>query len=113
MPLKFRLKGLAETFVDKIRCPKCGHDGGDEGDDGFSTDHTRVTFDGIVVVIECQHCTTIFVPREQRMGIVDFDKLRIAVEKDSAKSGLPVLEKATDVHLDVERLNALKNADVH
>lgn len=113
MPLKFRLKGLAETFVDSIRCPTCGHNGGEEGDEGFRTDHTRVTFDGIVVVIECAHCETVFVPREQRMGIVDSGKLRIAVVRDSEKSGLPVLSSVGEVRLDVERLMASRSESVH
>lgn len=113
MALKFRLKGLAETFIDRIACPRCRHDGGQEGDQGFKTDHTRVTFDGIVIVIECEHCGQIFIPSGQKLGIIDSQRLRDAVEKDSTKTGLPVFESVDSVTLDVERLNAVKNCDVH
>ena len=113
MPLKFRLKGLAETFIETLSCPCCGHDGGEEGDDGFSTDLTRVTFDGIVVVVQCDHCAHIFVPNEQRCGIINSKKLRKAVEKDSSQSGEPVFQGFDSVRLDVERRNAERVNDVH
>lgn len=106
MPLKFRLKGLAETFVDQIRCPTCGHDGGEEGDNGFTTELTRVTFDGIIVVIQCTICGEVFVPDGQRHGVINSEKLRLAVEKDSVMTGLPVLPTREAVKLEVERLNA-------
>jgi hypothetical protein len=110
MPLKFRLKGLAETFVDALRCPSCKHDGGDTGDDGFRTDLSRVTYDGIVVVIQCDHCSHIFVPDGQRFGILNSQKLRRAVEKDSQQSGDPVLQNAKAVRLEVERMNAQRSS---
>ena len=113
MGLKFRLKGLAETFIDKIRCPGCSHDGGDEGDNGFRTDLTRVTYEGIIVVIECGMCGEIFVPDGQRHGILNSSKLRDAVEKDSVKTGQPVLSNRKEVVLDVERLNAERQNEVH
>ena len=47
MALKFRLKGLAETFIDEISCPGCGLAGAD--DQNFATELTKVTFDGIIV----------------------------------------------------------------
>ncbi|MFN8391069.1 MAG: hypothetical protein U0136_12335 [Bdellovibrionota bacterium] len=106
MPLKFRLKGLAETFVDAIRCPCCGHDGGDEGDQGFKTELTRVTYDGIIVVIQCCICGVVFVPDGQRHGVINSEKLRLAVEKDSVTTGQPVLATRQAVKLEVERLNA-------
>lgn len=113
MPLKFRLKGLAETFVDKIQCPKCGNDGGDEGDELFRTDLSRVTFDGIIVVIQCEVCRNLFVPDGQRLGIIDRHKLRNAVERDSAQTGQPICATLEAVKLDVERLNAEKANSVH
>jgi hypothetical protein len=113
MPLKFRLKGLAETFIDTLSCPCCGHDGGDDGDDGFSTELTRVTFDGIIVVVQCDHCAQIFVPTEQRFGILNSQKLRSAVEKDCSQSGEPVFPSLADVQLDVERRNAERVGGVH
>ena len=113
MSLKFRLKGLAETFIDSIVCPACKHDGGEEKDEGFSTELTRVTFDGIIVVVECQHCNTVFVPSEQRHGIINSGKLRRAVEADSVQSGEPVYNSRQSVELDVEKMNALRNNEVH
>lgn len=113
MPLKFRLKGLAETFVDIIRCPQCGHDGGDQGDQSFYTDLTKVTYDGIIVVIQCGICGLIFVPEEQRLGVLDFRKLRAAVDKDGVTTGQPVYSTLGTVKLDVEKLNAARNDAVH
>ena len=49
MALKFRLKGLAETFVDSITCPCCGVVGVD--DQNFTTELTKVTYQGIIVVV--------------------------------------------------------------
>ncbi len=106
MALKFRLKGLAETFIDTIRCPGCGHDGGEEGDQDFKTELTRVTYEGIVVVIQCAICEEIFVPDGQRNGVVSTEKLRMAVQKDSITTGQPIYCKRLDVHVEVERLNA-------
>ena len=110
MPLKFRLKGLAETFVDNLRCPSCKNDGGESGDEGFHTDLSRVTFDGIIVVIQCDHCSQIFVPDGQRFGILNSQKLRRAVEKDSQQSGDPVLPNLKAVQLEVERMNAIRSS---
>ncbi len=112
MPLKFRLKGLAETFVDNIRCPGCGHDGGDDGDQGFKTELTRVTYDGIIVVIQCAVCNTVFVPDGQRSGVINSEKLRLAVEKDSVTTGQPILPNRESVKLEVERLNAERTQKV-
>ena len=113
MGLKFRLKGLAETFIECIHCPRCNHDGGEEGDQGFKTDHTRVTYDGIVVVIECGVCGEIFVPDGQRFGILNYRRLRTAVQRDSSKTGQPLMGSIKDVRLTVERLNAERNNCLH
>jgi hypothetical protein len=113
MPLKFRLKGLAETFVEQICCSHCGHSGGEGGDEGFSTELTRVTYDGIIVVIECDLCGNIFLPDGQKMGIVNTQRLRSAVEKDSVNTGQPIFERIDDVRLEVERLNAERQDCVH
>jgi ribosomal protein S27E len=113
MGLKFRLKGLAETFIDQVKCPCCGHDGGEEGDQGFRTDLTRVTYEGIVVVISCELCGNIFVPDGQRHGIINTQKLRLAVERDSIKTGQPLYSDRNSVRLDVERLNAERGSGVH
>ena len=112
MPLKFRLKGLAETFVEQIKCPCCGHDGGDDGDQGFSSELTKVTFEGIIVVIRCELCSNIYVPDGQRHGVINVHKLRSAVENDSVTTGQPVLLSRADVRLDVERLNATRRDEL-
>ena len=92
MPLKFRLKGLAETFVDKICCPSCGHDGGSEGDQGFTTELTRVTYDGIVVVIQCSICNDVFVPDGQRQGVINSQRQRLGRRRRQRfRIRLPVL----------------------
>ncbi len=113
MGLKFRLKGLAETFIEALCCPICSHDGGEEGDQGFSTSFTRVTFEGIIVVIQCQCCGMIFVPEGQRLGIIDGRKLRDAVQKDSKDTGEPIFPSVESVRLNVEKLNAERNGGVH
>ncbi|MCC6221837.1 MAG: hypothetical protein IT291_11415 [Deltaproteobacteria bacterium] len=113
MPLKFRLKGLAETFVEKIRCNECGNEGSSEEHESFCTNLSRVTIDGIVVVAQCEICKNIFVPEGQRAGIIDPKRLRQAVEKDCHQTGQPLNQTMESIKLDVERLNALRNNNVH
>lgn len=111
MALKFRLKGLAETFVDAITCPCCGATGSD--DQNFSTEFTKVTYEGIVVVVQCRACSEIFVPNTQRLGILDYQALRGAVEKDSVDSGEAILPSLNAVKLSAEKLNALRKGTMH
>jgi hypothetical protein len=111
MALKFRLKGLAETFVESITCPGCGTQGSD--DQFFSTELTKVTYDGIVVVAQCKCCQQIFVPDGQRLGVLDARALRGAVAKDSVDSGEPILPGVQDVRLNAERINAERRGEVH
>ena len=111
MALKFRLRGLAETFIDTLACPGCGAVGSD--DDHFSTEETRVTFDGIVVVVTCHACHEVFVPRTQRLGVVDPTALREAVIQDSQDTGEPVLENLQAVQSFIEHANADRNDDIH
>ena len=113
MPLKFRLRGLAETFVENISCPHCGHDGGEDNDRGFLTEHTRVTFSGIIVVIQCEGCKHVFVPEEQKLGVINASRLRTAVEKDSENTGAPALDDMKSVKLEVERMNAERGSKIH
>lgn len=112
MALKFRLKGLAETFIESITCPGCGVSGKD--DELFGTDLTKVTFDGIVVVVQCKSCGEIFVPETQRFGIINPRELRRAVEKDVQDTGeeAPLLDLRA-VKLKVEKLNAERKNGVH
>ncbi len=111
MALKFRLRGLAETFLDTICCPKCSAEGND--DEHFSTELSRVTLDGIVVVVQCKQCTEIFVPGTQRVGVINPDKLRDAVQKDAFETGEPLLQNLNAVKLSVEKLNAQRKGDIH
>lgn len=111
MALKFRLKGLAETFIDEICCPSCGREGND--DEFFETDHTKVTFDGIIVVVQCRSCREIFVPTTQRLGVVSPQKLRAAVERDHRETGEALLQDIEAVRKNAERLNAIRRGEVH
>ena len=111
MALKFRLKGLAETFVDHITCPGCGILGSD--DEMFSTELTKVTYDGIIVVAQCKNCQEIFVPDTQRLGILNIDQLRKAVVKDSIDTGETLLTSIQSVRLNAERMNASRKGKMH
>jgi hypothetical protein len=111
MAVRFRLRGLAETFVDQISCPGCGHCGNDDED--FSTDRTRVSLEGIVVVLQCKTCSEVFVPQNQRLGIIDQGKLRTAVEQDSQDTGEPVFTNYHSVRVHAERQNAQRKGELH
>ena len=111
MGLKFRLKGLAETFIEEVTCPSCGKMGNDE--ENFSTELTKVTFDGIIIVAQCRSCSEIFVPETQRLGVLSPKDLKAAVIKDSTDTGEPVLNNMQAVKLNVEKLNAMRKGDLH
>jgi hypothetical protein len=111
MALKFRVRGLAETFLDSIACPCCGIVCTD--DHYFSTELTKVTFEGIVVVVQCKVCCEIFVPSKQRLGVLDYSALCVAVEKDSIDSCSAVLPTLHAVKLNAERLNAERKGSLH
>jgi len=111
MGLKFRLRGLAETFVDEITCPCCHSCGVD--DQNFGTEFTRVTFEGIIVVVQCRTCRQIFVPTTQRLGIINPGALREAVIQDSEETGEPVFPTFASVQFSAERLNAMRKGDLH
>ena len=111
MALKFRLKGLAETFIDHISCPACGAIGND--DQNFGTELTRVTLEGIIVVVQCKACGEIFVPESQRLGVLDPTELRKAVEKDSRETGEPLMHNVKSVRINAEKLNAQRKGEMH
>ncbi len=106
MSLKFRLRGLAETFIETVKCPCCGIVGSD--DQSFSTDFTKVTLEGIVVIAQCKNCSEIFVPAERKLGIVNPTELKKAVEKDSYTTGEPIYANAKMVKSSAEMLNAAR-----
>lgn len=111
MALKFRLRGLAETFLDAIVCPCCGSQGNE--DHNFTTELTKVTYDGIIVVVQCRVCNEIFVPKSQRLGVLNPEKLKEAVQKDSVDTGEPLMPNVNAVRLSVEKMNAQRKGGVH
>lgn len=111
MALKFRLKGLAETFIEELCCPTCFQK--EEQENNFTTEHTRVTFEGIVVVAQCCSCGEVFLPHQQRLGVLDPIELKNAVKKDCLESGEPLFENLTAVKLNVEKLNAMRRGPAH
>jgi hypothetical protein len=113
MALKFRLRGLAETFVDQVVCPCCGHEVKDENDTSLSTEHTKVTLSGIVVVVQCGACQFVFIPIEQKFGVINTQRLQSAVERDSQNSGQPVFKGLSCVKVEVERINAHNTMKMH
>lgn len=111
MALKFKLRGLAETFIEEISCPCCQVFGKD--DVFFSTEFTKVTYDGIIVVVQCRACHEIFVPNTQRLGILNPQELQRAVEKDSFDTGEPIMNGIASVRLNAEKLNAERKGALH
>lgn len=111
MALKFRLKGLAETFIDEVCCPACNTRGTD--DQYFTTDLTKVTYEGIIVVITCRACGEVFVPDTQRLGVLNPKELKVAVDKDSSETGEPVIETLDGVRASVEQINARRKGGIH
>jgi hypothetical protein len=111
MAIKFRLRGLAETFIERIHCPGCGLKSTDDTE--FSTELTRVSLQGIIVVLQCRQCSEIFVPQNQRLGIVDQTELRLAVERDARDTGEPLFATFDSVLVNAERLNAQRKGDLH
>lgn len=102
---------MAETFLDSITCPHCGISCVD--DQHFATDYTKVTLEGIIVVVQCKACSEIFVPTAQRLGVVNYSALVVAVEKDSVDTGNPILTGLDAVRLSAEKLNAERKGSLH
>ncbi len=125
MALKFRLRGLAETFIDEVVCPCCEHSAGvssldkhheeeeSTAESGLKTEHTKVTLSGIVVVVQCAACEHVFIPRDQRLGVLNHKKLHDAVERDSKNTGQPIFKGLPCVSMEVERINACKTSKFH
>lgn len=111
MTLRFRLRGLAETLIEEASCPCCSCSGAD--DNLFSTEHTKVTFEGIVVVLQCKNCDEIFIPDNQKLGIVDETELKVAVEKDHQRTGEALYADIRAVMMDTEKLNACRKGLIH
>jgi len=114
MSLKFRLRGLAETFVDEIVCPCCENEIKEEKNGkSLSTEHTKVTLSGIVVVVQCGVCQHVFVPQQQKFGVINTQRLQLAVERDSQNTGQPVYRDMKCVKVEVERINAVNSSKMH
>jgi len=89
MTFKFKLKNLAETIIESITCPHCKAFGEDE--EYFICNSIKVTLEGIAVSLKCNSCDGRFVPKEQRLGIVNCKEFTDAVLEDSFKTGQPVI----------------------
>ncbi|HMO18152.1 MAG TPA: hypothetical protein PKA63_11215 [Oligoflexia bacterium] len=113
MSLKFRLRGLAETFVDEIMCPECGNEAGADHEGAFRTEHTKVTLSGIVVVMQCACCNHVFIPKQQKFGVINSQRLRDAVERDCENTGQPIFKGPPCVQVEVERINARRDCKMH
>lgn len=111
MALRFRLKGLAETYIEEVTCPCCGCHGTDEK--LFATEHTKVTYEGIVVVLQCKNCEEIFIPQDQHLGVINQDELMNAVAEDHTKTGEPLYSDLRSVVFETERLNASMKGMIH
>ncbi len=111
MAVRFRLRGLAETFIDQVTCPCCGMTSSDDSE--FATELTRVSYEGIVVVLQCRRCAEVFVPLNQRLGVVDRSKLKLAVEQDARETGEPIFETFAAVRLSAEQHNAQRKGSLH
>jgi uncharacterized Zn finger protein len=111
MGLKFRLRGLAETMVDYIRCPECGSDGVD--DSAFATEQVKVTFEGIAIIFQCRCCGEIFVPDTLQLGVQSADELKAAVERDAKETGQALHPTLESVVLSAEHLNAVRRGCLH
>ena len=111
MALRFRLRGLAETYIEEVDCPCCGCRG--EDDQMFSAQHTKVTYEGIIVVLQCKNCDEIFIPENQKMGINNPRELKDAVSEDHEKTGEPIYTDLRSVLTDTEMLNASRKGMIH
>ena len=111
MALKFRLKGLAETFIDFLNCPCCGYSSDIEDD--FATDLTKITPEGIIVVAECRFCGEIFVPEAQQLGVLNPRLLSIAIENEKKINNSNILDGFKAVQFNAEQLNAVKKDLLH
>ena len=110
MALRFKLKNLAETVIEEIKCPNCGQISNDE--QMFSTELTRLTSDGIIVMAECRCCGEVFVPGGQKNGILDARTFRQVVQTEYLESDLPVPTRYS-VQLEAEKLTAIKRYGLH
>ncbi|MCS6894465.1 MAG: hypothetical protein NZO16_07885 [Deltaproteobacteria bacterium] len=111
MALRFKLRRVAETYIDYIECPNCGYSS--EEIDKFTTELTRVTFEGIVVVCRCGICGEIFLPANQRVGVISFKNLKELILRDSRKRGVAIYRNVRDVKIYVDYLNAVRRGEIH
>ncbi|MEM4379949.1 MAG: hypothetical protein QXL01_04600 [Thermoplasmatales archaeon] len=111
MALRFKLRRVAETYVEEIECPCCGHYS--EDIDGFTTELTRVTFQGIIVVCRCNVCGEIFLPFNQRVGVISFKNLKDLILRDARRRGVAIYRNLDDVLDYVNYLNAVRRGEIH
>ncbi len=111
MALRFKLRRVAETYIENIECPNCGWSSDDI--EGFTTELTRVTFEGIVVVCRCAKCGEIFLPCNQRIGVISFKRLKEIILRDARIRGVAIYRNIRDVMSYVEFLNASRRGEIH
>jgi hypothetical protein len=110
MALRFKLKNIAETVIEELKCPGCGLIANDEK--LFSTDMTRLTVDGIVVVAECRCCGEVFIPIGQRTGIMDVRNFREVIKSEYGHAKGPAPSRQS-MEMEAEKLNAIKRYGLH
>jgi hypothetical protein len=64
-------------------------------------------------VVQCKSCAEIFVPDTQRLGVLNPDELKKAVQKDSVDTGEAVMHGVEAVKLNAEKLNAMRKGELH
>jgi hypothetical protein len=111
MALKFKLRRVAETYLEFIQCPSCGTYS--EDIDHFTSELTRVTFEGVVVVCRCTICGEIFIPPNQRIGVISFKNLKDLILRDARRRGSKIFRNIEDVKNYVEYLNAVRRGAIH
>ena len=110
MALRFKLKNIAETVIEELKCPGCGLIANDEK--LFSTDMTRLTVDGIVVCAECRCCGEVFIPIGQRTGIMDVRNFREVIKSEYGHTKRPAPSRQS-MEMEAEKLNAIKRYGLH
>jgi hypothetical protein len=108
--LRFKLKNLAETVIEELKCPGCGLIANDE--QLFSTDLTRLTKDGIIVMAECRCCGEVFIPTGQRTGIMDVINFREVINREYSDESFPAPSR-NSMELEAEKLNAIRRYGLH
>lgn len=106
MSVLYKLKGVAETRIEEVCCPRC-EVSEDDIDDFFDIENIFPTFEGIIATVKCFSCGFYYIP-EQEIEIVDDRKLKIGVSKDMKQH--PESNTSWDRRQVQEKLNILNGA---